>query len=118
MPISWAIPFLSDETEITFKYRYMGGKPYTEKEYSPYLRRWFTPTNKPLNSARFEPYQKFDVLILRRWFENKFSITSYVEVENILNTKNVWDYNYLEDGSKETVYQMGRMIVGGFIIEF
>ncbi len=115
---SWAVPFLSDETEISIKYRYMGGKPYTEKIYNPYLRKWFTPTNKPLNNSRFEPYQRFDILILRRWFENRFNITTYLEVENLFNTKNIWNYNYLDNGDKETVYQMGRMIVGGFLIEF
>ncbi len=116
--LSWFVPFLSDETEISLKYRYMGGKPYTEKVYNPYLRRWFTPYDKPLNDARFEPYQRFDILILRRWFEKRVNITTYFEIENLLNTKNVWDYNYLDNGEKETVYQMGRMIVGGFLIEF
>ena len=96
----------------------MGGKPYTEKIYNPYLRKWSTPTNKPLNNSRFEPYQRFDILILRRWFENRFNITTYLEVENLFNTKNIWNYNYLDNGDKETVYQMGRMIVGGFLIEF
>jgi hypothetical protein len=41
-----------------------------------------------------------------------------LEIDNVLNTKNVWDYNYLEDGSRETIYQWGRMVVGGVMIEF
>ncbi len=116
--LSMILPFLSDETEFSLKYRYMGGKPYTEKRYNPYLRRWFVDYDMPINNKRFKAYQRFDFLVLRRWFGKKVNISTYFEVENLFNTKNIWDYNYLDNGEKEIIYQMGRMIVGGFLLEF
>ena len=108
----------SDETEISIKYRYLGGKPYTELTYRPELRRWLLSENVEINSHRLEAYQRFDLHVSHRWFENKFSIISYLEIDNIFNTKNIWSYNHLDDGTTEKVYQWGRMIVGGVMVEF
>jgi hypothetical protein len=45
-------------------------------------------------------------------------VLTYFEVENVLNTKNIWSYQYNEDGTVTTVYQFGRMIIGGLVLEF
>jgi len=110
--------FPSDETEISIKYRYLGGKPYTEYTYRPELRRWLLSENVEINEQRFDAYQRFDLHINHRWFESKFNIISYLEIDNVFNTKNMWSYSYLDDGTTETVYQWSRMIVGGVMIEF
>ena len=113
------LPFIpSDETEISVKYRYLGGKPYTEMTYHPEIRMWLLAEDAEINSSRFDPYQRLDFHISHKWFENKVTISSYWEVDNILNTKNLWQYNYLGDGTTEDVYQWGRMIIGGLMVEF
>ena len=108
----------SDETEISLKYRYLGGKPYTEMTYHPELRRWLLAEDAEINSERFDPYQRFDIHISHRWYESKINILCYWEIDNVFNNKNMWQYNYLEDGTTEKVFQWGRMIIGGLMVEF
>ncbi|MBL7149250.1 MAG: TonB-dependent receptor [Candidatus Cloacimonetes bacterium] len=116
--LSWTNLIPSDETEISIKYRYLGGKPYTVPTYDPGLRRWIVSGNQEFNTERFQAYQRFDFHIQHRWFESSVNIISYLEVDNLFGTKNIWDYDYLDDGSKDTIYQWGRMIIGGVMIEF
>ncbi|MCK4358665.1 MAG: TonB-dependent receptor [Candidatus Cloacimonetes bacterium] len=115
---AWTCLVPSDETEISIKFRYLGGKPYTEQTYIDSLRRWRILPDKDINDKRFPPYKRFDLHIHHRWFFDKLNIVSYLEIDNLFNTKNIWDYAYREDGTKEKVYQWGRMIVGGVMIEF
>ncbi|MEW6685346.1 MAG: TonB-dependent receptor [Candidatus Edwardsbacteria bacterium] len=113
------IPFVpADESEISLRYRYLGGKPYTSQKYHPEWRKWTVDADQPINSARMPAYQRLDFHIQRRWFFNKWNLLTYLEVENVFNNKNVWGYNYNEDGTMTKIYQMGRMIVGGFVAEF
>ena len=116
--VGWLGIFPADESEISLKYRYLGGKPYTKLTYRPELRRWLLSENQALNTERFPAYRRLDLHIQHRWFENKFNIVSYLEIDNVFNTKNIWNYNYLDDGSREVIYQWARMIVAGVMIEF
>jgi hypothetical protein len=56
--------------------------------------------------------------IERRWFLKGWNMVSYFEIENLFNTPNIWDYQYNNDGTKTMIYQFGRMIVSGMVIEF
>ncbi|MCK4339371.1 MAG: TonB-dependent receptor [Candidatus Cloacimonetes bacterium] len=116
--INWIPIFPSDETEISIKYRYLGGKPYTKPEYDPSLRRWRVLPEKDINNKRFPAYKRFDLHIHHRKFFDRINIVSYLEIDNLFNTKNIWDYTYREDGTKEKIYQWGRMIVVGVMVEF
>ncbi|MBN2362918.1 TonB-dependent receptor [candidate division WOR-3 bacterium] len=113
------LPFVpADESGYTLKYRYLGGKPYTPVTYHPEWRRWVTDPNQLYNSARVAPYQRFDIMLSNRWYFKSWNLVYYFEVENLFNHPNVWDYYYAEDGDVESVYQMGRMVVGGVVFEF
>ena len=116
--INWIPIFPSDETEISIKFRYLGGKPYTEPTYIDNLRRWRILPGQDINDKRFPPYKRFDLHIHHRWFFDKLNIISYLEIDNLFNTKNIWDYTYYDDGTREKIYQWGRMIVGGLMVEF
>lgn len=107
-----------DETECSFRWRYIGGKPYTSQTWHPEWKRWTLDEDQPINSTRMDAYKRFDLHIKRRWFFGKWSLMSYLEVENLFNTPNIWDYQYLDTGEIETVYQYGRMIIGGVVVEF
>ncbi len=37
---------------------------------------------------------------------------------NVYGRKNVWDYTYNSDGTKEEIYQFSLFPVGGFVLEF
>ncbi len=116
--LGWTGLFPSDETEISVKYRYLGGKPYTEMTYYDTLKRWLLSENTEINAQRFPAYRRFDLHIKHRWFENKINIISYLEIDNMFNTKNIWSYNYLDNGEIEEIYQWGRMVIGGVMVEF
>ena len=108
----------ADVSEYSFRYRYIGGKPYTPLTYHPEWRKWTLDEEQPINSERMPPYMRFDLHLEQRWFLGSWSIGSYFEIENLFNTPNIWDYQYNGDGTKETIYQFGRMIIGGMLIEF
>ncbi|MRR08696.1 TonB-dependent receptor [bacterium] len=113
------LPLLpADESEASFRFRYLGGKPYTPQTYHREWRRWTVDPDQAVNSARMNPYRRFDIHIQRRWFYSKLSLLTYFEVENVFNTKNLWGYQYNGDGTRTEVYQFGRMIIGGFVLEF
>ncbi len=108
----------ADESEYSFRYRYTGGKPYTPMTYHPEWRKWTLDETQEMNSARQTPYQTFDLHLQQRWYYNKWSLLVYWEIDNLFNNPNVWDYTYNSDGTKSTVYQRARMIVGGVVVEF
>ncbi|OYD15773.1 hypothetical protein CH333_05045 [candidate division WOR-3 bacterium JGI_Cruoil_03_44_89] len=108
----------ADVSEYSFRYRYIGGKPYTPKTYHPEWQKWTVDEEQSFNSTRMPPYTRFDLHLEQRWFLGSLSLGSYFEIENLFNIPNIWNYQYNDDGTKDTIYQYGRMIIGGFIIEF
>jgi len=116
--LSWTYLIPSDETEIAFKYRYMGGKPYTAPTYHKEWRKWVVEEDEEINTERFPAYKRFDLFITHKWFLNKINLITYLNIENIFNHPNIWNYSYQEDGTRDTIYQTGRMIVGGVKLEF
>ncbi len=112
---------LSDTWEISGRWRYMGGRPYTpivdSVEKSP--GDWLPIYAENKNSARRPAYHRLDVRIDRRFHFRSWNLVLYVEVENVYNRKNLWGYvwNY-EKNRTEKVYQFGRIPVGGLSFEF
>ncbi len=108
----------SDESEYSLRWRYLGGRPYTPMTWHPEWKEWTLDETQPINSERMNAYKRFDFHTQQRWFLGKWSLFTYLEVENLFNTPNVWDYQYLDDGRRLAVYQYGRMVIGGLIVEF
>ena len=106
----------SDIFEISFRYRYMGGRPYTLREYEPTFRRWSYDTN--WNTERYGYYSRLDIMFLRRFNFNKINIITFLDIQNVFNRDNDWEYVYLPNGSKEMSYQYKQLPIGGITIEF
>ena len=115
---SWTYLLPSDETEIAVKYRYLGGKPYTKETYIDSLRRWRVLPTQDINDKRLPLYQRLDFFLTHRRFFGKINLVTYLNIENLFNHPNIWDYSYKDNGDIETVYQVARMIVSGVAIEF
>ena len=49
-----------DETECSFRWRYIGGKPYTSQTWHPEWKRWTLDEDQPINSTRMDAYKRFD----------------------------------------------------------
>ncbi len=123
---SYILP-LSDEMEISFKYRYQSGRIYTPQEYVTWKQRreggvswssgaWISTRNE--NSARFPDYSRLDLQWLSRFYMSGWNINIYMALMNVMNTKNVFFKNYRSDGTVETVYQFAFFPVFGLEAEF
>ncbi|MGC9512485.1 MAG: TonB-dependent receptor [Fidelibacterota bacterium] len=118
---SWSIPmkiltFNADEFIISVRYRYTGGRPYTKRTYYPELRRWYVDENH-YNTERYPDYQRFDLSLQWKVHFKNAHLTSYLNIQNVFNRENIWEYSYGEDGSIEKILQYQTMPVGGFILE-
>ncbi|MFQ6617874.1 MAG: hypothetical protein ACE5QV_04215, partial [Fidelibacterota bacterium] len=113
----WILP-LSDEIEISFRWRFLGGKPYTLPTYHPELKRWQIDPDQKINSARLPTYHRLDLLIQQRYIFSKMNLLAYLDLQNVYDRDNIWEYTYNEDGTKDKIYQYKIMPVGGFTLEF
>jgi len=115
---SW-LPFMpSDEFEISFKFRYMGGRPYTPKTYDHRVRDWYVESSQLWNTARYEPYLRLDLMLQQRFYFKRVNMVVFWDFLNVFNTDNPWEYIYLADGKKEMYWQYKTMPIGGMILEF
>lgn len=123
---SYILPF-SDEMEISFKYRYQTGGPYTPREPSTFKQyreggvqwsqfSWIESSN--INSARYPDYSRLDIEWISRFYMKNWNINVYIALMNVFNTKNVFYYNYRSDGTIGITYQFGFFPVGGIEVEF
>ncbi len=113
----WLMPF-GDEVELSVRWRYLGGKPYTKPTYDPYLRRWYVPSEQDYNTSRFPAYHRLDIQYNQRYIFKKVNLVMYIDIQNIYNRDNIWDYTYNGDGTISRISQYSLFPVGGFILEF
>jgi hypothetical protein len=115
--IDWILPF-ADQVEAAVRWRYLGGRPYTELTYSRDLRGWFMLPDTPLNSARYPTYHRLDFRLDRRYMFNGWNLVTYFDVMNVYSRDNIWAYQYYGDGTKEPILQYKVFPVGGITVEF
>jgi hypothetical protein len=114
---AWLLPF-GDEVLLSAKWRYTGGRPYTDPLYLRGNHVWILPEDTVYNGERFPDYQRLDIRLDRRFFFKGWSLAAYLDIMNIGGRRNVWDYSRNEFGKVEKVYQFNTMPVGGFSMEF
>ena len=123
---SYILP-LSDEIEISCKYRYQSGGPYTPNDWTTSEQIWeggiqwsrgAWKTSSRMNSVRYPNYSRLDIQWISRFYMQNWNINIYIALMNLFNTKNVFYYEYRSDGTRETVYQFTFFPVGGIEIEF
>jgi len=116
--ISWMPFMVSDQLELSFRYHYSGGRPYTPKIYDFRHRGWYIDPLADYNTERFDYYSRLDIMILRRFNFKRINLTTYLDLQNIFDRNNQWDRVYLDDGTYEMSYQYKQLPIGGIIIEF
>jgi hypothetical protein len=115
---SWLPIAPADEYEISVRFRYSGGKPYTPKVYNHNLRRWYTNASMDYNTERMDDYLRLDLMLLQRFYFKTMNLVAFWDIMNILNRDNPWDYVYNEDGSKDIALQYKTFPIGGITLEF
>jgi hypothetical protein len=111
---------LSNDWLIGVKYRYTTGRPFTpfDVQQSIYLGRGVYQADK-YNEARMKDYNRLDIRVDKKWNLKKLTIVSYIELQNVLNTTNVYQYFWNEyKNEMGTIYQWAFLPVGGFSIQF
>lgn len=116
--IAWFPIMFSDNLEISFRYRYSDGLPYTSKKYNYLVRKWYVDSNQDINNDRSDYYSRLDLMILRRFNFKNINITTFLDIQNIFNRDNEWEKVYLEDGTYTMSYQYKQTPIMGLIIEF
>lgn len=115
---SWLPFFPADEVELSTKFRYLGGRPFTPPVYHPELREWVVEEQQQLNSERYPAYHRFDFRIDRRFIFDSWNLVVFFDIVNIYNRENIWSYNSNDDGTRERVLQYSTLPVGGVSVEF
>lgn len=75
--------------EVSSKFRYIGGRPYTP----------INPTNGTqdvnlYNSERLPDYYSLDIRVDKRWNFSKWTLVTYIDIQNITGRKNITSYRW------------------------
>ncbi len=103
IPSSWDNRFILNMTagkklkrniEIGIKFRYSGGAPYTPIDYYSSSIKEIWDINQGavlnynlINTLRLENTHGIDLRIDKKWFFDKWSLNTYIDVENLYNSK-------------------------------
>jgi len=103
IPTTWDSRYILIETataklkhnwNLGFKWRLVGGLPYTpyDLQQSSYISYWDvygTPklNNAQINSQRFKAFHQLDIRIDKQYFYNKWSLMMYLDIQNLYNDK-------------------------------
>ena len=75
--------------EIGSKFRMAGGRPYT-----PINPADGTRLVSQYNSTRLPDYSRLDVRVDKRWNFKSWTLITYIDIQNILNKKNITQYEW------------------------
>lgn len=116
--LAWVPVFPADEFELSLKFRFLGGRPYTAPVYHPELREWAIEEQQQLNNSRYPDYHRLDFRIDRRFIFNSWNLVVFFDLVNIYNRDNIWSYQYNDNGSRDNILQYKTLPVGGVSLEF
>lgn len=111
---------ITDELEISAKYRYMGGRPYTpiDANASAQINQTVYDYDQ-YNGVRHKDYQRVDVRIDYRVELFGWNLITYIDFQNIMNVENIDQVIWNQKERKvDYVYQWKFLPAGGIKIEF
>lgn len=124
--LSYILPF-SDDMEISLRWRYASGTPYSKRTWTTteqYLddeTGWSNgswSTNDAINNERYPDYHRLDLAFNSRYNFDNWSLAIYLSIQNVYNRKNVAFYEYKSDAGVSTVYQFEFLPVIGIDVRF
>jgi len=107
--------------DVSLKWLVYSGRPYTPLDTVIYdaTNQSYLPIEGPVNSQRLPSYQRLDVRV-DYWFHwKKQLVAAYVEILNLYNHKNLYDYIWNQDYSRcSKSYQFPLLPTFGVSIRF
>lgn len=117
VPLSPVFP-LADRVELSTRWRYLGGRPYTEKTFDPLRQVWYDREENYL-ASEYKPYHRLDIRFERRYGFGFLQMIYYIDLQNVYNRQNIWTRMYSSRHEKVTpIYQFSFFPAGGVIIGF
>jgi hypothetical protein len=100
--------------EVSAKFRLAGGRPY-----APINPQDGTVDYTQYNSLTYPVYHRLDMRAEKRWDFKSWSLTTYVDIENVYNRQNVYQYRW-DKFTKEIVTDknLGILPTVGISAEF
>lgn len=102
------IKFERFDWDISATYQYYSGSPTTDRYFvrstGIFGNTFFVPVWKGLNSGRLPPYNRLDVFIGKSFEIESWKVTPYVDIVNVLNSKNISQYDYTLNESNPPEY--------------
>ncbi len=85
------------------RFRFVTGNPYTPIESSSYDsdNDVFIPLRGGIYTDRFDDFKALDIRIDRKFVYDKWILTAYLDVQNLLNAENSQNINYSYDYSQK-----------------
>jgi len=111
---------ISNDWLVGIKFRYTTGRPYTpfDPVASAIVGRGVSDFNN-FNGARYPDYNRLDLRVDKKWNLKSLSIVSYIELQNVFNKSNVYQYFWNQYKNEQgTIYQWAFLPVGGFSVQF
>lgn len=91
----------NQEWEGSLKFRYSSGKPYTP------FNNDGTQSIADYNSLRFQSNHSLDIRVDKKWFFSKWTLITYIDIQNIYNRKNIssinWDVRKMAPEKNESI---------------
>ncbi len=110
---------IADRMELSARWRFLGGRPHTPREYRRSYGIWVTDLTGKLNGRRFKPYHSLDLRYERRFGFGFLRMIYYFEFQNLYNRRNEWQYLYTDGNPDATmIHQLPLVPAGGMIIGF
>lgn len=92
------VRFEKSDWSISATYQYYAGAPTTERYFLQstgiFGDSFFVPVWKDLNTGRLPAYKRLDFFVSRTFEVHSWALTPYIDVVNVLNSKNVSHYDY------------------------
>ncbi|NWG26910.1 MAG: TonB-dependent receptor, partial [Ignavibacteriaceae bacterium] len=111
---------ITNNFEVSAKYRFMGGRPYTpldEAASAQFNQTIYDFTR--YNGVRYKDYQRLDMRVDYRFEMFSWAFTTYLDFQNVLNIENVEQIIWNQKTQQvDYIYQWKFLPAGGIKIEF
>lgn len=111
---------IKNNFEVSAKYRFMGGRPYTpldEVASAQFNQTIYDFTR--YNAVRYDDYQRLDIRVDYRFEMFGWALSTYLDFQNVLNIQNVEQIIWNQKEQKvDYIYQWKFLPAGGIKIEF
>ncbi len=102
------IKFERSDWNLSLTYQYYSGSPTTDRYFVQstgiFGNSFFVPVWKSLNSSRLPSYNRLDFFVSKTVDIESWVVTPYVDIVNVLNSKNISQYDYTLNESQPPEY--------------